>query len=87
MKAKFDFEIMDLEDNQIAVPVGGGAEKFHGVLKVNETAAAILKLLAQDTTEEQIVENLLKEYAGDKAEISAYVHEFIEKLIAERIVE
>ena len=52
-----------------------------------ETAAAILKLLARDTTEEQIVEELLKEYTGDKAEIAAYVHEFIEKLKAEGIVE
>ncbi|MBR0219156.1 MAG: PqqD family protein [Clostridia bacterium] len=87
MKTKYQFETMDLDDVLVAVPVGEGAEAFKGVLKVNETAAAILKLLAQDTTEEAIVSELLKEYAGDKAEIAAYVHEYIEKLAAEGLVE
>ena len=87
MKAKYSFDIMELDDDQVAVPVGTGAEQFHGVLKVNETAAAILKLLEEETTENQIVEALIKEYTGDKAEISDYVHGFIEKLRLEGIVE
>ena len=87
MKAKFNFEIMDQDDEMVAVPVGDGAEQFHGVLKVNETAVAILKLLAQDTDEEKIVDALLQEYEGDKAGIVGYVHEFVEQLKAEGIVE
>ena len=87
MKAKFNFEIMDLDDEMVAVPVGDGAEQFRGVLKVNETAVAILKLLAQDTDEEKIVDALLQEYEGDKAGITGYVHEFVEQLKAEGIVE
>ena len=87
MKAKFQFEIMELDDDMVAVPMGDGAESYHGVLKINETAAAILKLLAEDTTEEQIVKVLLEEYTGDRAEIARYTHEYIEKLIAEGIVE
>ena len=87
MKTKYKFEIMDLDDAKVAVPVGDGAEQFHGVLKVNETAVAILKFLAEDTTEEAIVDALMKEYTGDKIEIAGYVHEYIEKLIAEGIVE
>ena len=86
MKAKYVFEIMDLDDGLVAVPVGDGAEQFHGVLKVNETAVAILKLLAEDTTEEDIVDALLKEYAGEREQISGYVHEYIEKLMSEGIV-
>ena len=87
MKAKFNFEIMDLDDEMVAVPVGDGAEQFHGVLKVNETAVAILKLLAQDTDEGKIVDAILQEYEGDKEQIAGYVHEFVEKLISEGIVE
>ncbi len=87
MKAKYRFEIMDLDDGLVAVPVGEGAEKFRGVVKVNETAAAILKLLAEDTTEEQIVDAVMKEYAGDRAEIAGFVRETVEKLISEGIVE
>lgn len=87
MKAKYSFEIMELDDGLVAVPVGDGANLFRGVLKVNDTAASILKLLGQDTTEDAVVEAVLKEYAGDKAEITGYVHEYIEKLTAEGIVE
>ena len=87
MKTKYSFEVMDLDDGLVAVPVGDGAEKFRGVLKVNETAVAILKLLEKETTENAIVDTLLKEYSGDKEQIAGYVHEYIEKLKAEGIVE
>lgn len=87
MKAKYSFEIMNLDDEQVAVPVGDGADKFHGILKVNETAVALLKLLEQDTDEEKIVDAILQEYEGEKEQIAEYVHEFVEKLITEGIVE
>lgn len=86
MKTKYSFEMMELDDGLVAVPVGEEASKFHGVLKVNETAAAILKLLEQETTEEDIVEELLKEYSGDKKEVAECVHEYIETLTAEGVI-
>ena len=87
MKAKYSFEIMDLDDGLVAVPVGGESCQFNGVLKVNETAAAILKMLEQETSEEQIVNDLLKEYTGDPEEIRGYVREYIETLKTEGVVE
>ena len=87
MKAKYSFEIMDLDDGLVAVPVGNGAEQYRGVLKINETAASILDLLKQDTDESSIVDALLKEYSGDRETISNYVHDYIGKLIEEGIVE
>ena len=87
MKAKYSFEFMDLEDGLVAVPVGEGAQQFHGVLKVNETAAAILKLLADDITEQEITDALLKEYKGERKQVGLYVHQFVEKMVSEGIVE
>lgn len=87
MKTKYSFEIMNLDDGLVAVPVGENASQFHGVLKVNETAVAILKQLEKDTTEEDIVKSLLEEYAGEKEEIAGYVRAFVGKLINEGIVE
>ena len=86
MKTKFGFEIMDLEDGLVAVPVGDGASQFRGVLKVNETAATIIKLLENDTSEEQIVDSLLHEYEGEKEQMKNYVHEFIATLTSEGII-
>lgn len=87
MKAKYSFEIMDLDDGLVAVPVGDGAEQFRGVLKVNESAVAILKLLEKETTEEAIVDALMKEYDGEKETITNFVNEFIETLKTEGVVE
>ena len=87
MKAKYSFEIMELDDGLVAVPVGGESYQFNGVLKVNETAAAILKMLEQEASEEQIVNDLMKEYTGDPTKIRGYVHEYIETLKTEGVVE
>jgi len=80
LKLKFDIEIMEMDDQSIAVPVGDGAEAFHGVLKVNESAAFILNQLKEETTEEAIVEAILKEYAGEKETVAEYVKNYIGSL-------
>lgn len=87
MKTKYIFEVMELDDDLVAVPVGSMSEDFRGVLKLNETAASILKLLEEDTTEEKIVNALLKEYSGEREQIAFYVHEYIMKLTEEGIIE
>jgi len=86
MKLTHSFELVALDDMVAAVPVGESAQQFHGLLRLNETAAAILELLKEETTESQIVEALLKEYEGDPDEIAAYVHEYIEELTKEGFV-
>ncbi len=86
MKTKYTFEVMELDDGMVAVPIGGGAERFNGVLKVNETGAAILKLLAEETDEARITEALLREYSGEAAEIRGFVREFLDKLTAEGLI-
>lgn len=86
MKAKYTFELMELDDGTVAIPVGNGAEQFRGVLKINETAQAILKILENETTESAIVEKLQQEYTGDREQIAEYVHQFIEKLTEEGII-
>ena len=80
MKLKYEFETTELADEIIAVPVGDNARDFSGVLNLNDSAAAILKLLQKDTTVEQIVSALLEEYEGTKEEMTAFVEKFIGKL-------
>lgn len=63
MRLKYAFETMDFDDRIVAIPVGEGAAKYHGVIKLNETAAFIFNLLQQETDEEFIVEALMKEYS------------------------
>ena len=87
MKCKYLFEKMELDDQIVAVPVGNGAAEFHAVLNVNEEAMRILELLKEDITEKEIVSKLLSEYDGTEEKIQPLVHEFINLIRQEGLLE
>ena len=87
MKSRYTFEKMELDDTILAVPIGESAADLHAVLTVNEEAMRILELLQEETTEERIVAQLLKEYVGKKEEIEPLVRTFIEQLRQEDLLE
>lgn len=51
-----------LGEETLLVPGIGEEEQFHGVIRLNETAAFITELLRKNVTEEEIIEALLREY-------------------------
>lgn len=79
MRLKCDFEVMELNEEKIAVPIGDNASMFQGVIKLNETAAFILNLLKEETSEEAVVEALLSEYDGTRDKIEKDVNQYISK--------
>lgn len=87
MKSKYTFEKMELDGQIVAVPVGENASDLHAVLNLNEEAMRILELLKEETTEDKIVEQLLKEYESTEEELKPMVHTYIEKLIEEGLIE
>lgn len=87
MKLKYMFEKMELDGEMIAVPVGAGATELHAVLNVNEEAMRILELLQVEITEEEIVDQLMEEYEGDKDEIASLVQAYIDQLRREDLLE
>ena len=87
MKSKYCFERMELDGEIVAVPVGDNATDFHAVLNLNEEAMRILELLKEDTTEQEIVANLMLEYEGTADQIAPLVHEYIEQLRKEGLLE
>ena len=86
MKLKYTFESMELEDRIVTVPVGEGAQEFRGVIKLNDSALEIFELLKADTTEEAIAAELVKRHGNDP-EIPGYVHEMVECLKGEGVLE
>ncbi len=87
MKSKYTFEKLELDGEIVAVPVGNGAAELHTVLNVNEEAMRILELLAEETTEESIVAQLLTEFEGEREEIAPLVSTYIEQLRQEDLLE
>ena len=80
MRLKYEFETVEIDDEILAVPVGDNADQLHGLLRLNETAADILSHLKKETTEEQVVEDMLKVYDIDRESLTAHVHNYILKL-------
>lgn len=71
MKIKYTFEMMQLGDETVAVPVGENADDFHSVVKLNDTAAFIFQHLQEGASEEEILAALEREYESTREELSA----------------
>ena len=87
MKLKYVFEIMELDDSAVAVPVGDDVQDFRAAIRLNTSAAEIFGLLKDETTEEEIVTELAKRYGDNTEEVAELVHEFIETLKEQRLLD
>lgn len=62
MKLKNGVVIQKVGEGYVAVVTGAAKVKFNGMIKMNETAAFIAKLLQSETDEDTIVKELLSQY-------------------------
>ena len=87
MRLNCEFTMMDMGGEIAAVPVGDGAGKFHGMLKLNAEAAEILELLKEETTPMQL-HNALKAKHPETTdeEIGHILVPFINQLIREGLL-
>lgn len=80
MRLSDGFITHDSEDEQIMVAVGENADRFHGIIKNNATAAFIVECLKNDTTEENIIDEILEKYDIDRETATKDVHSVITNL-------
>ena len=80
MKLKYTFDLIEVDNHMVAVPVDGGAQAYHGVVKLNESAASIFRRLQNETSEDAVVESLLNEYNAPKESLISAVHKCITEL-------
>lgn len=88
MKLRYEFETMEMDDQIVAVPVGEEAEDaLHGIIKLNDSGAAIFRLLKKETTEDAIVAAMKKEYDASEEQIREFVRAFVSDLARQGVVE
>lgn len=81
MKLKYDFVINNVAGETVAVSVGDNDGRFNGYIKLNDTGAFIFKALQKETTREEIINGLQKEYPdASKSDVTESVDELIKKL-------
>ena len=78
MRLRSDFITQDIDDVCFIVPVGN--ESFSGLVKGNKTAAFIVDLLKEDTTEDKIVDAMCAKYNASREEIASDVSMVLGKL-------
>lgn len=80
MKIKENFMLRKVADSYVVVPVGSAVANFNGMINLNEAGAFLWQLLEEDTTEAEVVANMLEHYDVSEELAKADVKKFIEQL-------
>ena len=79
MKLKSGIIVNEINGDYVAVAAGEAGKAFNGMIKMNGTAAFIVKALQTETDEDGIVAALLTEYEVDEETARQNVRAVIEK--------
>lgn len=66
MKTNKDLVLRKLGKKYVVIATGELSNKFHAMIRLNETGATIFNLLKEDTTKEELLNKLLEEYQVEK---------------------
>lgn len=81
MKIKDGFILRQISDTYVIVAVGDAAEKFNGMIAINDSGAFIWSRISEGLSKEEIVKALLQEYDVDEETAKHDVDFFIASII------
>lgn len=81
------FEIVDIVNEHIAVPIGEKAASFGGVVALTEAACFLMKNLSGPKTKEELVELLIAEYDLERSDAERDIEKFIQSSLELGLVE
>ena len=80
MKINENFLLRDVAGQKVVLPVGEAADKFNGMIRLNDTGIYLWTLLEQDTTMDALVASMLKDYEVDEETARTDIGIFIDTL-------
>lgn len=87
MKLKYDLQMMEVDDQIVAVPVGDKASEFHAIINLNKESQQIIELIKQSNTPEEVHEKLCKLYPeDDRNELGQQLCDFLNQLVKEGLL-
>lgn len=87
MKIKQGFELKEIADSYMVIPVKENVVDFSAVITLNETSAFLWMCLLGGADEESLVSSLLGEYEVDEATARADVSKFVSELKSAGVLE
>jgi hypothetical protein len=86
MKLNGKFILKDIGGTYYAVPLGEASREIKGMIKLNETAAFIWRMLEKDATKEEVVSALISEFGVKKEDAEADFLSFTNSLKEAKIL-
>ena len=77
MKLKYDFVTNKVADKTVAVAVGNDASEFKGFIKLNDTGAFIFEHLRRETSRDELLTLLEKEYDAPREVLEKELDAFL----------
>lgn len=87
MKIKEGFVVRKVMGNNVIIATGAQSKKFHGMVKLNDTAAEIWGYLSSEMDVETICKTMLEKYDVDEALLRADIEKTVNTLIEQGFVE
>ena len=87
MKAKSGFGIKQVADSFVIVPMGERIVDFSAMITINDTGAFLWEKLQNEISVEELADALCLEYDIDKETAQNDVKEFVEVLLAKKVIE
>ena len=79
--------LRNVADNYIVVPVGKASLEFKGLINLNGVGAFIWECLEKETTMEEVIDKVIKEYNIDNELATRDVNNFINKLVEAKLLD
>ena len=87
MKIRGDYMLDTIGGEKIAVPLGTGENNQTGLIRLNEVGAFLWEKLMEGTTEEDLGQDVTKQYEVEPEKAAGDVKKFLEKLKSQGLLE
>ncbi|MBQ8171632.1 MAG: PqqD family protein [Oscillospiraceae bacterium] len=80
MKIKNGFMLRKVGAQNVVVAVGEASRSFNGIIRLNDSGRYLWEKLQQETTEQQLLSDMLGDYNIDEATARADIERFVQSL-------
>ncbi len=87
MKIRKGFVLHDIGGKKVVIATGEAADNFNGIIKLNESATMLWKLIEKGADEEALADKMVENYDVDRVTALNDVSMFITKLKGAGIID
>ncbi|MBE6606910.1 MAG: PqqD family protein [Ruminococcaceae bacterium] len=87
MKIRKGFLMREVAGKNVVIATGEAAKNFNGIIKLNESATMLWRMLESDASEEKLVDAIIETYEVDYVTAQNDVSMFVTKLKGAGIVD